>query len=147
MEAWGVDTQELLQRAQANTIKLFPWECARMGDILARMDGQDGDALGLDEFSQEVPMRVLSNSRRLYGASCMLYPGVLSGIAAEEGSNLYVIPCSLHELILLPDDGEVPIDTLKAMVYEVNRTCVVPEEVLSDSLYYYDREKDEVVVL
>lgn len=146
MEKWGVDTEELLRQAQSNTPRLFPWEYIALEKIMAEIARQEGEEL-IPGSPLPVPMKVLSNSRRMYGASCMLYPGVLAGIAAEEKNDLYIIPSSLHELILLPDDGEVSADELKKMIYDVNRTHVIPEDVLSDSLYYYDREKEDIIVL
>ena len=83
-------------------------------------------------------MKVLSNDKKAYGAACMLYPGVLERLAEEEGSSLYIMPSSVHETILLADNGRLEPDELKKMISEVNRTQVAPEDVLSDNLYYYD---------
>lgn len=145
MEKWGVDKEELLRQAQSNTPRLFPWEYIALENIMAEIARQEGEEY-IPDSPLSVPMKVLSNSRRMYGASCMLYPGMLAGIAAEEKNDLYIIPSSLHELILLPDDGEVSADELKKMIYDVNRTHVIPEDVLSDSLYYYDREKGDIII-
>lgn len=146
MEAWGVSMEELFRQAQSNTPRIFPWEYIPLEKIMAGIMQEEGEEFIPEDLSREVPMKVLSNSRRMYGAACMLYPGVLAGIAAKEKSNLYIIPSSLHELILLPDDGVVVAEELKKMIFEVNRTQVIPEDVLSDSLYYYDREKGEVIM-
>ncbi len=143
MERWGTDTSELFALAKRNTGRLFPWECRKLAEIL------DGDMDGLcapEDGWADVPMKVLSNDRGLYGAACMLYPGVLEGLAAEEGRSLYILPSSIHEAILLPDDGGLAPDELRAMVWEVNRTQVAAEEVLTDSLYYYDMEKKGIMV-
>jgi len=88
----------------------------------------------------------LSNSRKSRGAACILYPGVLEGIAAEEKHNLYIIPSSIHEVLILPDNGAICADELKKMIFEVNCTQVAPEEVLSNSLYYYNREKGNIMI-
>lgn len=146
MEAWGVDTEELFRQAQANTPRLFPWEYIALENIMSEIARQEGEEY-IPDAPLSVPMKVLSNRRRMYGASCMLYPGVLAGIAAEEKNDLYIIPSSLHELILLPHDGEVSADELKKMIHDVNRTHVIPEDVLSDSLYYYDREKGDIIIV
>ena len=89
---------------------------------------------------------MLSNDRRAYGAACLLYPGVLEVIAEKEGCSFYILPSSVHEVILLPDDGEIVPDELKKMVAEVNRSYVAAEEVLTDSIYYFNMQKKEVVV-
>ena len=145
MELWETDTAELLALARRNTRRLFPWECRTLEEVLDELDVMDGPS-GQEDNWIGLPLRVLSNDRRAYGAACMLYPGVLEGIAEKEGSSLYILPSSVHEAILLPDDGEIVPDELKKMVAEVNRSYVAAEEVLTDSLYYYDMQKKEVVV-
>ena len=47
----------------------------------------------------------------------------------------------LHE-IMNEEDGEI-----KSMIREINDTQVSPEEILSYSLYYYDREEGKIIML
>ena len=75
----------------------------------------------------------------------MLYPGVLEKLAAQE--NVYILPSSVHEVLLLADRGGERADELKNMIAEVNSTQVPPEEVLSDSLYYYDYSEKRVKII
>ncbi len=63
------------------------------------------------------------------------------------GGDFYIIPSSVHEVILMPHDGMLPEEAMKEMIYDINRTQVEPEEMLSDSLHYYDAEKKEIRVL
>ena len=59
--------------------------------------------------------------------------------------DLYILPSSIHEVILLLDDEYVQSsEELREMVRETNRMVVDQEEVLSDHIYHYDREKDEI---
>lgn len=145
MEAWETDTAELLALARRNTRRIFPWECRTLEEILDELDVMDGPS-GQEDNWIGFPLLVLSNDRRAYGAACLLYPGVLEGIAEKEGCSLYILPSSVHEAILLPDDGKIMPNELKMMVPEVNRTKVAAEDVLTDSVYYYDMQKKEVVV-
>ena len=95
----------------------------------------------------DTPLWVLTNRQRIQGASCILYPGLLKRLAAEK-RNFYLLPSSIHEVILLAEQGSETPQRLKDMIAEVNRTQVAPEEVLSDSLYYYDfREENVKIVL
>lgn len=152
MEMWDICAEELFHLARSNTPRIFPWKCSSMEQILNEMMGQDGnsDAFipndGTEAVSQKIPMRVLSNQKRIHGAVCILYPGALEELSGKEG-NLFIIPSSIHETILLPDDGINSAEDLKKMIYEVNRTQVAPEEVLTDSLYYYDSVKKEIVIV
>ncbi|MCI9356577.1 MAG: hypothetical protein HFH59_03345 [Lachnospiraceae bacterium] len=69
---------------------------------------------------------------------------MISGFAEERGKNLYIIPSSIHELLLYPDFGDVSPEELSGYVKEVNRSQVPPHDRLSDHIYYYDRKTDEI---
>ena len=148
MELWGTCTAELLALAKRNTQRLFPWTCRSLEEVLEEIAGQgDGTAGAAAEgLSREVPLKVLSNVKRMYGAICMLYPDVLEGLAQREQGSFYILPSSVHEVILLADTGGGLPGELKEIVHEGDSTQVPPEEVLSDSLYRYDREERRVVM-
>lgn len=67
-----------------------------------------------------------------------------SRLARKEKKSLYILPSSVHEVILLPDNGEESPEELRRMIREVNREHVAPEEVLSDNLYYFDLAEKQV---
>ena len=71
---------------------------------------------------------------------------VLEEIGQKTGSDFFILPSSIHEVLLLPDTGREDSKGLKKVISEVNRTQVAPEEVLSDTLYRYDREEKRVVI-
>ena len=71
----------------------------------------------------------------------MLYEEWKSAVS-EINDNFFVIPSSIHELILIPESFGMNRQQLEAMVKEINETEVAREEVLSDTVYYYDREKE-----
>ncbi len=150
MKMWDTSTSGLLGLAQSNTPRLFPWECSSMEDILNELTGREfgGESPSAQEgMGCQIPMKVLSNTKKLHGAACILYPDVLEGIAAAERSSLYVIPSSIHEVILLTDRGNSSPDALRNMIVEVNGTQVAPEEILSDNLYYYDFNEKKVEIV
>ena len=149
MEMWETCTAELFGLASRNTRKLFPWECRSLDEVLREMadSGEGADMEDpVDALCTDLPMKVLTNSRKTHGAACILYPGVLDGVAQEIGSDFFILPSSIHEVILLPVTGNEDHEKLKEMIREVNSTQVAPEEVLSDTLYRYDRA-DEMVVM
>ena len=82
-------------------------------------------------------MYVLGNERKLFGAAVMLYDGLLEKMSEIIGGDFYLLPSSLHELILIPDEGREKGGDLWKMVCEINETQVEPEDVLTDSVYYY----------
>ena len=98
-------------------------------------------------MSEAIPMKVLSNRRHIYGAVVIILPGVLQDIAEEMNANLFILPNSVHEVILMADTGQEEPQAMREMVMEVNETQVLPEEILSDHVYYYDREKREICIV
>ena len=77
----------------------------------------------------------------------MLYPDVLAELAGKLGSSFFIIPSSVHELILVPFRKDISVSALKNMIYEVNHTQLGPEDVLSDSLYAYDGNDKRIIKL
>lgn len=152
MEMWHTCMEDLLRLARVNTPVLFPWKYGTLWeivreDIRAGQEEGGGEAALQASVPDVIPMRVLTNSKRSYGAACILYPGVLEEVAQRMGGSFYILPSSIHETILLPYDGMLSVESMKEMISVVNRTQVDPEEVLSDSLYYYDAEVNEIRLL
>lgn len=82
----------------------------------------------------------LSNTRSFHGAACLLYPGILSQIARAMDADLYIIPSSIHELLLTPADHDVRTETLLTEILEeVNAEAVEPTEILGSHIYYYNK--------
>lgn len=160
MELWESSLSELMKLAQQNTPRLFPWECSPMEDVireLLKQQDENGEQMleenEQEDFFKELPMHILSNQKHVFGAASLLYPGVLHQLACEladdkaEGIDLYIMPSSIHEVILLPVEESLPGEQLRRMIQEVNETQVAPEEILSDQLYRYHAftQKIEVV--
>lgn len=150
---WGVDDRELYKRACQNTPKLLKYELKSMKDVMCEIvrtdkGGYNEPDLGncMTELNGCVPMYVLGNEQRTDGAACMLYPNLIEDFAKALGSDLYIIPSSVHELLLLPAGETDESEELKRIIREVNETQLLTEEVLSDSLYYYDRDLKEIKI-
>ena len=152
MKLWDVTTEELHAAAEENTRKLLPYEFKSMTEVLHEiMETEDPEQSGHSEveadLAETVPMYVLSTKNRVEGAACMLYPGLIRDLADQFGKSLYIIPSSVHELLLLPTKDTGECAEIKRMIREINDTQVSPEEILSYSLYYYDREEGKTRML
>ena len=152
MEMWGSNMMELLALSKRNTPRIRPWECWGLQEIVKEMieaEGMGNDTAVpegiLEAVCGDVPMMILTNTIRIHGAACMLYPGVLEKMAQRIGKDFFILPSSIHEVILLPDTGKESSEALKEMIRNVNSTKVAPEEVLSDTLYRYDSSQGRVV--
>ena len=91
-----------------------------------------------------MPMYVLTNQEMRFGASAMLYSKKIGRLAERFGCDVLILPSSVHEVLLIPDDHIREYEFYRQMVEEVNRTHVEPEEVLSYGLYRYCRKKSEI---
>ena len=123
--------EELFSMAMTNTPRLYP---ARDSSLLETLEGM----LPFDDTdSMPDPFRVLSNKEKIYGASVLLYPGMVEKLYREYGCK-YVIPSSLHE-VLIVDHNADPMNYLQ-MVREVNDTVLEAEDILSNSVYEITEE-------
>lgn len=138
MDMWGMSEKEIRERALENTPKLMPAEICTMGEMLS------ASSIELEIPEEAIPMYVMTNRMRLNGAATMLYEDMLPDFARNIGTDLYIIPSSVHELILLPDDGRGDPQTFKDMIKEVNDTQVDREEILSYSLYRYSIDSGKI---
>lgn len=152
---WKVDVEELYQNAIRKAPVLFPPEIQNIEDVmrgflrkeLSQEETIDRlmirikkELLGIDK----VPMYVLTNKQKVQGAACMLYPEVVKNFAKSLNKNLYILPSSIHEVILLPEDAGNNKEELLSMVTEINATQVNECETLADSVYFYHMEKDSL---
>ncbi len=139
LEMWGVSGEDLYKKASENTCRLLPDDFSTMSKVieeLSDMPQEDGE-----EY-----MYVLSNRIRSYGSAAILYDRRLEGIGMYLKSNYYVLPSSIHEVIIIPEKAAPGKEPLSQMVGEINRTQVAEEEILSDHAYYYDREKKRLIL-
>jgi len=155
MQMWHTSKEELFELAKENTKRLYPMECESMENVINKMMHMRMSENGSvpwtlkeqTEFLEQMPMWVISNVPKIYGATSLLYEEELYELAKKAGQNFYIIPSSVHEVILLGDCCIEEIDSLKEMIREVNRTQVDRKEVLSDHLYHYDRERREMTIV
>ncbi len=164
MEKWGVTVERLYEDALKNSEAMLPGRIRTIEELLSRMvleddipvweweDNEENGFPKLDGYMEKerrygnAPLLVLTNSRRYLGAACILYRGLLKEFAEKLGKNFYILPSSVHEVILLPENHVRSADSLIGMVTEVNRTQLEPEEVLSDTVYYFDRKTDSISI-
>ena len=131
IEKWGVTKREVMDTAIKNTkngnVKVI--------SLMAFMTGFAGFDGYNEETSYDEPF-VISNSEAVFGASAIL--GKIKDIKAENPDGFYVIPSSVHELIVLPKGiNGMDEEMITGFVHEVNSQVVVPEERLSDHVYTF----------
>ena len=96
-------------------------------------------------ISIDMPFYVLSNNKQFFGASAILYPGMLPYLRMCLQSDFYMIPSSVHEVLLVPVEKPYTPDRLVSILKDANESIVRPEERLSWMLYRYDSKTGEIV--
>ncbi len=147
-EAKGLSEEELFQLAKANTRRLFPTTIRPMNAVIDELMGRKAQKESeLFEFSpdEEFPMYVVSNSNRCFGATAVLYEDGMQMLADRLDDNLYLIPSSIHEWIVVPENF-TNLEHLSEIVHEVNFSQVDVEERLSNEVYHYDKRTRQFTI-
>ncbi|MCQ2499795.1 MAG: DUF5688 family protein [Lachnospiraceae bacterium] len=144
----GMYEEKIMNAAIGHMMDIAPLDVMEITQLMESMSPK-----GLEQLPapDEVPggkMIVVTTKNRKYGSVSILYPGALKNVSEEHfgGNGFYVLPCSIHEVICVPDDGEVCAAALQMMVIDINRSIVDPEDYLSDQVYFCDPKSDDVTV-
>lgn len=98
------------------------------------------------DFTEELVI-VLSNQYGLMGANFILYTDIFEELAKQVNSDIFILPSSVHELLLIKAIDGFDFSELINMVREVNTTVVSIDDVLSDNIYKYDRQSKKINLL
>ena len=130
-----MDEQELYETACANSRICLPPAAEDIREVLKECV--------LDGCLERHPKDIGSESR-LYGAAVLFYSDILDELAKKFEGDLLILPSSIHEVLVLPYMGEAYHQAFLKMVRQANQTVVLEEEILSDSIYRYDRRAGEL---
>ncbi len=134
MDLWEVSEEDLFEAALDNTPREFPVSLMPMGELLGNMMSDDEEV----DMINDTGLYVVTNEKKINGAAVILYPGFLKEAGEFFGGGFYVLPSSVHELILIKESQSLAVSAMADIVKSVNRSCVSEEDFLSDSVYYYN---------
>ena len=141
MKLWDTSVEELHKIAVANLSELLPSTFKGMTEVMSEMMGMSTEEMEMMGMTPEdEQMFVLSNSIKVNGASAVLDTKMMEEIAEKVG-DFFILPSSVHELLIVPVRSGMDVDSLESMVREVNATQVQLEERLSDHVYTYSLEE------
>lgn len=149
-KALGMDEAELFQKAYQNTRQIFPVTVETMREKLIK----ESIAAGVEPRiakrtfrpNPEIPdIYILSNDANFYGASSILYKNELKSIALKAKSDLYILPESTDEVILIPVDKKTNVNELLAMLKEVNG--LLTDGYLASSVYRFDKDTSDIRIV
>lgn len=157
-ELWGIDIQTLYNDALANMQLVRPVMMKPIFEVIGELLQEDAEDIGDCEEKHdddvqlnsksgfETKMYVLTNKEKTFGAGVMCYDGILKLVANRMGGDYFIIPSSIHELIVLPISDDKNKDDIVEMIRDVNRTHIAPQEILSNNLYCYDSINEKVEI-
>lgn len=137
LKEYEMTADELFDTAIKNTVEQFP---AVLHDLGESVIGDPENCVNLLNVPSGMapavagPGFVLTNSRFFWGAGALFYPGVIDRIHELLDGDFYVLPSSVHELILIAADDKDP-QQLADLVRSANRSVVKEAEILADDLY------------
>lgn len=129
MDLWNCPISLLYEYAKRNTPVLCPPVLCLLSEVVGVLE---------KECFDNAPIYLLTNKSGVNGAAALLYPNMPGNIYAMIGRNYYLLPSSIHEFLIVPDEHGSTPEVLKSIVREVNATQVEKEDFLSDDIYYFD---------
>ena len=128
------DIFELFDTALSNMQTKYP---AKLISLEGALFGNSENVLDSSDGSIEGVYTLMIDGEHGFGASTLAYKGIAERIRELFRGSYFILPSSLHEVILIKDDGTTDEAELKAMVTEANRSVVEPSDILSDSVFHY----------
>lgn len=137
---FGLEPEKLHTRSIEN-LKRSGLEMMELANLIASLTGND--EIG-EELSGAHKMYVFTNGSRFNGAACMVNPECFVELSERYACDLFLLPSSVHELIVIPDCDKINVSELRAMVRSVNETEVSNEDFLSNSVYVFDHKEKQL---
>lgn len=140
---WNISQDILIQHAAENTARRLPPQLLDFQSLLREYLPESSE----EELAPGLPMYILTNPQKLYGAASILNDSFLKDFSLSLGSDFYILPSSVHEVLLLPADTYPQPCELNEMVKEVNQTHLLREDVLSDHIYCYSLAEQRIRIM
>ena len=144
MEKLDLNEEQMFKLAVVNYKRLLAPSICSLDDIMREAFREEGMPEELAEImlpsrTSDEMMWVISNNVKVNGACSMLYDDVLQDVAKIVGSDLYILPSSVHETMAVSVNMGNPYE-LAQMVNDINMSQVSLDERLSNQVYHYDKE-------
>lgn len=143
LENYGITAEQLHADALEIAPQIKPVEIKGMSEVLAELMGvEQAEMMGVGPVAPEdEQMYVATVPDKVHGAGVLAYEEFMDKAAERAGGDFYILPSSIHEILIVPDNGEMDLKALEDMVKEVNATQVAPQDKLTDSVYHYDSKE------
>lgn len=141
LEQYGITDDQLFEEAMIQTRIACPFTFSSLDSMLSKATGEIPEKM----LGPEPKLYVLTNRKNWYGAAAVLYPDTLQKVHEKMGEDFYILPASVHELLVIKRSEGLEPDALREMVRSVNREDVKPEEQLSNEVFAYRGKEKQIV--
>ncbi len=135
MEMYGIDEAQLFADAEKNSLANEPIVFTPLGDMIKSLieaeEIPSPEDVGIVTY-------IATNKSGFHGAAVAGYPEFAEKAAEAIGGSFYMLPSSVHEFILIKDDGKPNAKDLNKMIRNVNETVLEPRDILASQCYHYD---------
>ena len=138
MDMYGIDESQLFADAEKNSLAEEPIVFTPLADMIKSLI-ESNEIPSPEEAG--IVTYIATNKSGFHGASVLAYPDFAEKAAETIGGSFYMLPSSVHEFILIKDDGKPNARDLNKMVRNVNETVLEPRDLLSNQCYHYDAKK------
>lgn len=156
MEKYGVTPEELHVLAMENMERLSPPVFLPLGEMIVDVMTEDfgrNEGVSQEEAKEYVKDMIptggpnvycLTNQYKMNGAVGIMSESIQQMVADRVGGDYYVLPSSVHEVLIVPQSAGMDPEELTDMVNTVNEGCVMQDEILSDHVYQYDAKEHKL---
>lgn len=150
---WGVSKEEIIAIGNENMLN-SKYEVIDMANVyikammaagVSREEAESNVKLMFEEA--DAKMVILRYENNISGASVILNKPALRECYNLIGGDYIIIPSSTMEVIAVPADIDATEEAILEMVEQVNATAVEAQDVLSNSVYRYNAETEEVTLI
>ena len=135
MEMYGIDEAKLFADAEKNSLANEPIVFKPLFDMVKDLINSENIP---DPEDVGIVTYIATNASGFHGAAVAGYPDFCEKAAETMGGSFYMLPSSVHEFILIKDDGKAKAKELNKMIRNVNETVLEPRDVLAAQCYHYD---------
>ena len=143
LDTMGITAEQLHKDAMEIAPQLNPAEIRGMSEVMVEMMGpEQAEMMGITPVAPEdEQLFVATVPDKTHGASVLAYQNFMDQAAERVGGDFYILPSSIHEVLIVPDNGRMQLKELEAMVRDVNATQVAPCDKLTDNVYHYSAQE------
>lgn len=142
LDQYGISKEQLRDDALENAPKHRPVQDTGLLKTIVEMSGDERiPGIEFATIPEDEPVRVVTVPGGFNGAGVIAYPNFMNDMARKLNGNFYILPCSIHEVLIVKEDSFMEPRELRNMVEIANSTEIKPEDRLTDSVYFYNQER------